>query len=280
MKKYISIRYSIKEENQDLFIGLISDLNFTGIEQNFDTLTINFPANIYNDEIADKLHELSNSIHFKVEEISREEINEENWNSNWESQLEPVIISDDLIISPTSKSNNITDYKYVIKIDPKMSFGTGYHATTRLASKLILSSVESGTKWLDAGTGTGVLAILASMLEAKELDAFDIDTWSVENTKENLEINEIRNVNVFEADLYKLELDMYDGIIANMFSNLLIDNMNKLSNSINYGGSLICTGILKYDKDKVLESALKNNFKLVEELNEDEWVAYKFEKLK
>lgn len=280
MKKYISIKYSIKEENQDLFIGLISDLDFTGIEQNFDILTINFPANYYNDKIAEKLQELSNSIHFKVEEISKDEINEENWNSNWESKLEPVIINEDLIISPTSKSNSITDYKYVIKIDPKMSFGTGYHATTRLASKLILNSVESGTKWLDAGTGTGVLAILASMLGANELDAFDIDTWSVENTKENLEINNINNVNVYEADLYKLELDMYDGIIANMFSNLLIDNMSKLSNSINNGGSLICTGILKYDKDKVLESALKNNFKLVEELNEDEWVAYKFEKQK
>ena len=280
MKKYISIKYSIKEENQDLFIGLISDLDFTGIEQNFDILTINFPANYYNDKIAEKLQELSNSIHFKVEEISKDEINEENWNSNWESKLEPVIINEDLIISPTSKSNSITDYKYVIKIDPKMSFGTGYHATTRLASKLILNSVESGTKWLDAGTGTGVLAILTSMLGATELDAFDIDTWSVENTKENLEINNINNVNVYEADLYKLELDMYDGIIANMFSNLLIDNMSKLSNSINNGGSLICTGILKYDKDKVLESALKNNFKLVEELNEDEWVAYKFEKQK
>lgn len=280
MKKYISIKYSIKEENQDLFIGLISDLDFTGIEQNFDILTINFPANYYNDKIAEKLQELSNSIHFKVEEISKDEINEENWNSNWESKLEPVIINEDLIISPTSKSNSITDYKYVIKIDPKMSFGTGYHATTRLASKLILNSVESGTKWLDAGTGTGVLAILASMLGANELDAFDIDTWSVENTKENLEINNINNVNVYEADLYKLELDMYDGIIANMFSNLLIDNMSKLSNSINNGGSLICTGILKYDKDKVLESALINNFKLVEELNEDEWVAYKFEKQK
>lgn len=280
MKKYISIKYSIKEENQDLFIGLISDLDFTGIEQNFDILTINFPANYYNGKIAEKLQELSNSIHFKVEKISKEEINEENWNSNWESQLEPVIINEDLIISPTSKSNTITDYKYVIKIDPKMSFGTGYHATTRLASKLILNSVGSGTKWLDAGTGTGVLAILASMLGANELDAFDIDTWSVENTKENLEINNINNVNVYEADLYKLELDMYDGIIANMFSNLLIDNMSKLSNSINNGGSLICTGILKYDKDKVLESALINNFKLVEELNEDEWVAYKFEKQK
>jgi ribosomal protein L11 methyltransferase len=279
LKKYISIKYSIKEENQDLFIGLISDLDFTGIEQNFDILTINFPAKIYDEKIAEKLHKLTINLGFKVKEVNKEIINEENWNSNWESKLEPVIINEDLIITPTSKADDFSQYKYIIKIDPKMSFGTGYHATTRLAAKLILKSIKPKSKWLDAGTGTGVLAILASLMGASQLEAFDIDSWSVENTIENLQINNIDNVNVYEADLYKIELNKFDGIIANMFSNLLIDNMSKLSDSIPTGGILICTGILKYDKEKVLNSALSNNFKLIEELSEDEWIAYKYEKV-
>lgn len=278
MKKYISIKYSVPEENQDLFIGLISDLDFTGIEQNFDLLTLNFPANYYNEKIAEKLQLLLNNLDFEVKEISKETLEEENWNSKWESTLEPVIINEDLVITPTSKSDDFSKYKYIIKIDPKMSFGTGYHATTRLASQLVLDSVEKDSKWLDAGTGTGVLAILASQMGANKIEAFDIDTWSVENTKENLVINNIENINIYEADLNKVELDTFDGIIANMFSNLLIDNMPKLSSSLEQNGILICTGILKYDKLKVVEAATNNGLKLCEELNEDEWVAYKFEK--
>lgn len=268
------------EENQDLFIGLISDLDFTGIEQNFDLLTLNFPANYYNEKIAEKLQLLLNNLDFEVKEISKETLEEENWNSKWESTLEPVIINENLVITPTSKSDDFSKYKYVIKIDPKMSFGTGYHATTRLASQLVLDSVVKDSKWLDAGTGTGVLAILASLMGANKIEAFDIDTWSVENTKENLAINNIDNIDIYKADLNKVELDTFDGIIANMFSNLLIDNMPKLSSSLNYNGILICTGILKYDKLKVLEAAANNGLKLCEELNEDEWVAYKFEKSK
>lgn len=280
MKKYIRIKYSVPEENQDLFIGLISDLDFTGIEQNFDLLTLNFPANYYNEKIAEKLQLLLNNLDFEVKEISKETLEEENWNSKWESTLEPVIINENLVITPTSKSDDFSKYKYVIKIDPKMSFGTGYHATTRLASQLVLDSVVKDSKWLDAGTGTGVLAILASQMGANKIEAFDIDTWSVENTKENLAINNIDNIDIYKADLNKVELDTFDGIIANMFSNLLIDNMPKLSSSLNHNGILICTGILKYDKLKVLEAAANNGLKLCEELNEDEWVAYKFEKSK
>lgn len=278
MKKYISIKYSIPEENQDLFIGLISDLDFTGIEQNFDILTLNFPANYYNEKIAEKLHLLINKLDFEIKQIGKETLEEENWNSNWESTLEPVIISKDLVITPTTRSDDFSKYKYIIKIDPKMSFGTGYHATTRLASKLVLESVNKNSSWLDAGTGTGVLAILASLMGANNIEAFDIDTWSVENTKENLAINNIENVDIYEADLNKIEFGQFDGIIANMFSNLLIDNMIKLSSSLTENGILICTGILKYDKLNVLKSATSNGLKLCDELNEDEWVAYKFKR--
>ena len=159
-----------------------------------------------------------------------------------------------------------------------MSFGTGYHATTRLASALLLDSVAKGEDWVDAGTGTGVLAILASKIGAKSVFAFDIDEWSVNNTIENIELNSVKNVTVDQSDLNTLQFSLYDGIVANIFANILIENMKKFSEAIKTDGVFICTGILKYDKESVLDAAIDNGFELFEELNEDEWVAYKFRK--
>ena len=278
MKNYIAIKLYVPEEHQDTYIALISDLEFTGIEQVNDELTINFLANYYNEIINNELLEASNILGFETKLISETAIVEKNWNEEWEKTLEPVIISEDLVISPTSKADNLSHYKYLIKINPQMSFGTGYHATTRLASKLLINTVNKDEKWVDAGTGTGVLAILASKLGAKSVYAFDIDEWSVNNTIENIKLNSVENITVSQSDLNTLQLEEYDGIVANIFANILIDNMIKFSASVKKDGILICTGILKYDKLKVLEAANKNGFELLEELAEDEWIAYKLRK--
>jgi ribosomal protein L11 methyltransferase len=278
LKNYIAIKLYVPEEHQDTFIALISDLDFTGIEQVNDELTINFLANYYNEVINNELLEASNILGFETNIISKSEIIEKNWNEDWEKNLEPVIINEDLVISPTSKADNLSHYKYLIIINPQMSFGTGYHATTRLASRLLMNTVQENEKWIDAGTGTGVLAILCSKLGAKTVHAFDIDEWSVKNTIENVKLNSVKNITVSQSDLNTLQLDQYDGIVANIFANILIDNMSKFSTSIKLKGTLICTGILKYDKLKVLSAAEDNGFELIQELAEDEWIAYKFRK--
>lgn len=278
MKKYISIKYFIPEEHQDTFIGMISDFDLTGIEQSNDELTINFLANYYNETITKELSELINLLNFEIRELSKEIVEEKNWNEEWEKTLEPVIIDDRLVIAPTNKADKFINYEYLIKINPKMSFGTGYHATTRLASKLLLGTEVKHQTWYDAGTGTGVLAILLSKLGANSVESFDIDEWSVKNCEENVSVNSVKNITVFQSDLNTLHLKKCQGIVANIFANILIDNMSKFANSLDNNGTFICTGILKYDKLKVLEVANKNGLELLEELAEDEWIAYKFRK--
>lgn len=278
MKKYIALKLYVPEEHQDTFIAMISDLEFTGIEQYNDELTINFSSNYYNEIIELELSSIIKKVGFEVKIIAEETIEEKNWNEDWEKTLEAVIVNEDLVISPKNKSDNYTNYKYVIKIDPKMSFGTGYHATTRLASKLLIETVRPDESWLDAGTGTGVLAILASKLGAKSVFGFDIEDWAVTNAIENVEINDCKDVSVSLEDLNIIELELYDGIVANIFANILIDNMHKFANSLENESFLICTGILKYDKLKVLAAAESNDLELVKELSEDEWIAYKFRK--
>lgn len=280
MKKYIAVKLFVPEEHQDTFIALVSDLEFTGIEQYNDELTINFPANYYNDEIKNELSSIIKNFGQAVKELANELIDEKNWNEDWENKLEAVIVNQELVITPKNKADQFSNYKYIIKIDPQMSFGTGYHATTRLASKLLINTVKKGENWLDAGTGTGVLAILASKLGANEIYAFDIEEWAVKNAIENSRINDISGIRVENQDLNKIKLDHYDGIVANIFANILIDNMSKFAGSLSPNSFFICTGILKYDKLKVLNSAIENGFELVNELSEDEWIAYKFRRVK
>lgn len=279
MKKYIAVKLFIPEELQDTFIAYVSELEFTGIEQYNDNLTINFLATYYNDEIKNELSFIMNNIDKSIKIIMTENIDEKNWNQDWESKLEAVIVNEELVITPKNKAEHYSNYKYIIKIDPQMSFGTGYHATTRLASKLLIETVKAGEKWLDAGTGTGVLAILASKLGANDIYAFDIEEWAVKNAIENSNINNTSSIKVEKQDLNKYDLDKYDGIVANIFANILIDNMSKFANSLSPNSFFICTGILKYDKLKVLQSANNNDFELINELSEDEWIAYKFRKI-
>jgi ribosomal protein L11 methyltransferase len=278
LKKYISLKFYIPEEHQDTFIGMVSDLDITGIEQSNDELTINFLANIYNDTVAKELSEIANNMGVEIHQISNEIVEEKNWNEEWEKTLEPVIIGENLVIAPLHKAAEFEKYDYLIKINPKMSFGTGYHATTRLASRLILETNVNDEFWYDAGTGTGVLAILLAQRGATSVCAFDIDEWSVKNCIENVEVNSVKNITVLQSDLNTLHLEPCNGIVANIFANILIENMYKFSNALASKGILICTGILKYDKLKVLEAANSNGLTLIEELAEDEWIAYKFEK--
>lgn len=280
MKKYIALKLFVPEEYQDTFIAMISDLEFTGIEQHNDEITINFPATYYNEDIKNELSSICTNHKDTINILSIEIIEEKNWNEEWEKNLEAVIVNNKLVIAPKNKSDQFTEYKYVIKIDPQMSFGTGYHATTRLASKLLLSTVNDNEKWLDAGTGTGVLAILASKLGAKEVFAFDVEDWAVKNAKENVKINECEGIIIDKLDLNSVHLENYNGIVANIFANILIDNMSKFYRSLSSSNFLICTGILKYDKIKVLEAANMEGFELETEIAEDEWIAYKFRKIK
>ncbi len=156
-----------------------------------------------------------------------------------------------------------------------MSFGTGQHSTTKLVCQLLEKNVKSGDFWIDAGTGTGVLAILAKKLGASKVFAFDYDEWSVLNARENFELNDIEGEYIIEQhDVFDISLPSCDGIVANMFLNILDKTVDKFHNALKKNkGNLILSGILKYDKDYIIERYCNNNYEHIETLEEDEWVA-------
>lgn len=276
-KKYVNLTLSVPEEIYDLAYGVLFEFQTSGIEEKFDELTVSFDFDYWNDDreisLIGQMKALDKSISITKKEI----IEDRNWNAEFEKNSPLIVVNDRIGIAPEWKQKELnSDIKIII--NPKMSFGTGDHATTRLMCTLMERSVEQDSFWIDAGCGSGVLSILAIKLGAKSVFAFDYDEWSVENTLENMILNDIFNeIEVVQEKIENIKLPPADGIAANMFSNLLISSMDKFCHSLKDSkGTLILSGILKYDKQELINSAESFGFQLANELNEDEWTALQF----
>lgn len=273
---FISLKCSIPEEFQDLFIGYISNMNFSGIEQSHDTMSILFEDIHYSQDIPSRLTELAETMSIPFEIISNDSIQHKNWNKEWEDSLEPVIVNDDIAITPEWKLHEV-DKPITIIINPQMAFGTGYHPTTRMVCRELQRYVQSNSTWIDAGCGSGVLAILASKLGAQKVSAFDNDEWSVTNARENALLNNESDIDVFQADIFTVELDTADGIAANMYRNLIIPNLHKFYTSLSKNnGILIVSGILAMDAEEIRNEAINKRFTHIETQQEGDWVAIIF----
>ena len=276
-KEYVNLHINIQEELFDLAVGIISSFSIVGIEEKHDELIVCFDSLEFSDEIKDNLLINLKVITGSADITKVERIQDKNWNEEYEKKTRSIIVNDRIGIAPEWKKDELNTPIKII-INPKMSFGTGEHATTRLVALLMEDKVSKDSFWIDAGCGSGVLAILAIKLGAREAFAFDYDIWSVENTKENLVLNEVVDkITIEQADIHKVELPESDGITANLFAHLLIDSFPKFYKSlVRRKGDLIISGVLIYDGDMVKESALKAGFNHIETIAEDEWVSMHF----
>ncbi len=175
-------------------------------------------------------------------------IETQNWNAEWESNFEQVAIGGSklLIRAPFHPSDSSFGMEVVIM--PKMSFGTGHHATTHLMSEAIIDLGVEGLEGLDMGSGTGVLAIIAAKCGAKSVDAIDIDEWAKENCGENIEVNGVaERVNPMLGNAALITDKSYDFIVANINRNILLADMPTYRNALRTGGTLLMSGFLEAD---------------------------------
>jgi ribosomal protein L11 methyltransferase len=275
--EYVNIYIKIDEELYDLAYGYISQFQFTGIEERSDELIITFESKSWNDLLRTELIDALKNVNSNIEITKEERFPDKNWNEEWEKNVEPVIINDKIVIAPSWKIKDL-NYEIPVIINPKMSFGTGEHASTRLVCKLMETVIKKNSFWIDAGTGTGVLAILALKLGAGSMFAFDNNEWSIENAKENFILNSVENkIELLEADIESVSLPDADGITANLFRHLLIESFPVFYQSLNKSeGDLIVSGILKYDENEIKAEALHAGFIYINLLYEDEWVGIHF----
>jgi ribosomal protein L11 methyltransferase len=207
-------------------------------------------------------------------EFKFSEIEQVNWNEEWEKNFDPIEVDDKCIVR--APFHGKTDHEYEIVIEPKMSFGTGHHETTYMMLQYLLENDFEGKTVLDMGCGTAVLAILAEMKGAVKIDAIDIDAWCFENSEENARRNNCKNISVELGDASSLEGRNYDVIIANINRNILLNDMAAYRKCLSDGGALYLSGFYKKDLPIIKESCNKLGFTFVDNKERNNWIAAKF----
>ena len=208
--------------------------------------------------------------------ISMNIFEERNWNAEWEKTIEPVYISDRIVVYPSWKEHEVMDRKDLIRIqiDPKMAFGTGHNETTRLVLKQMCEYLEPSDKTLlDFGSGSGILSIAGIKLGIQSALGLEIDPEAIVNAKENAIINEVEDSVTFDnCSIDSAVGRTYDVIAANIISSVIIPNIGHIKKNLKNKGKIFISGILKEEKDNFVKFLEQNKFDLIEIISEAEWL--------
>ena len=237
---------------QEVLIALMGEMGYEGFEQEDDRL-LAFATEAAFDEAA--LGELlgAHGLSYTLQQIE-----ERNWNAEWEANFQPVVVEGFCAIRAHFHPP-MPEVEHELIITPKMSFGTGHHATTYMMLHAMRGIGLKGKRVLDFGTGTGVLAILAERLGADAVVAIDNDDWSIENALENVEANGCTRIGVLKKDRVADVDGVFDVILANINKHVILSEMQALAQHLAEGGVILLSGLLQNDAEDIENEALKNN---------------------
>lgn len=255
-------------------IADLADLGFDAFEEDGDALVAYAPAARWDDVEREAVAALLRARGLGTAAMHEEVVRDQDWNARWESGLRPVAAGP-FVVAPTwTEVGPEHAGRTVLRIDPKMAFGTGYHESTRLVLRLLSEVVPSGGRVLDVGSGTGVLAIGALALGARSALGVDIDPWSVTNGTENAAANDVKDrFEVREGSLEVVGEEGFDLVLANIIRSVLIPMLPDLVRLRSPGAPVVLAGLLASERDVVIESARSTGLALVNETTENEWWA-------
>ncbi len=201
-------------------------------------------------------------------------IEDQNWNALWEAGIQPIRVSDRIIVAPTWHPYAPAPGEIVLIIDPKMSFGTGHHETTRLMVQLLEKHLRPGDTMLDVGTGTGILAITGVKLGAAAAIGLDNDEWSFGNAQENVKLNGVQGtVSIVLGEIAGLPGNGFDLVAANIQRGVIEQILPEMHRRLAAGGRMLLSGLLDVDREPIRAALAPLHLRVVEELHEKEWIA-------
>lgn len=255
-------------ELQDVLIAQLAEIGYDGFEQDDANIKAYINASQFSATDIETLlteHQLS---------FTQNTIEQQNWNEVWESNFEPVTI-DDFVGVRAHFHQPIVNVEHEIVITPKMSFGTGHHATTYSVMQLMKEIDFTNKTVFDFGTGTGILAILAEQLGAKEILAVDYDDWCIENSNENIAQNNCKHIQIAKADTAATDYP-FEVVIANINKNIIQDNFDLLHSACSANASIVLSGLLIEDEADILKLAQNKGWHHVKTVTKGAWIAILF----
>ena len=270
MKQYIAVEISCGEDLKEILMAELGE----GPYDSFLETDGGLDAYVEKDQFDEQfLQQVLAQYQLSEDDYKIQLVEEKNWNVEWEKHFEPIVVDDQCLVKATFHRIS-QSYPYEIVIDPKMAFGTGHHATTYLMLQWQLILEQQGKKVMDAGCGTGVLAIMAKKRGASSVLAFDNNEWAVDNSEENFALNHSTDIELFLGTIEDVEpTRQFDLILANINRNVLLDEMDFYAQRLTSQGTLLLSGFLEPDQSLIEERAQKAGLKPVGAKQHRGWVA-------
>lgn len=278
-KTYTEVEIIADEQLREHIVGILSQIGFEGFWEEGTVLRCYISRERWSSGMLDEIQNLVSSVQRSnsstAPKISVKDIPERNWNEEWEKTIQPIHVTKRIVITPTWHEYTPLPEEIVLTIDPKMSFGTGYHETTRLVLRLMEKYVKRGINLLDIGTGTGVLAIAGIKLGARSATGVDNDEWSYNNATENVQLNGVQDsVQIVPGELDSVDSSGFDMILANIQRNVIEPLLPDMKSKLSPNGVVILSGLLNVDEEPMLGAFRDFGFNVLEMIKENEWIAF------
>ncbi|MFD2572446.1 50S ribosomal protein L11 methyltransferase [Spirosoma soli] len=271
---YIELQLRLSPDYTDILTAELGELGYESFIETDEGLNAYITEPDFNVEALMELvakYANQTAIAYEVSSLEKR-----NWNAEWERDYEPIEVANQVRVRASFHPSDAR-FRYDVVINPKMSFGTGHHETTAMMLEQQLNLDFMGKAVLDVGSGTGILAILAAKMGAERVLAFDIEEWAVENARENADLNECPQVEVFQGTIADVDpASRYDIILANINRNVLLAEIPTYVTLLNANGYLIVSGFYEHDASDIQQKAVESGLTSVRGMANNEWTSLLF----
>ncbi len=274
--EFVELKAFCTPDYSEILIAELAEIGFDSFVEHSEGFDAYAESGAYDEALLQGLkyrYEVSAGFSYEINQVAKI-----NWNEEWEKNYDPIFIDDRAVVK-ASFHNLERVYPIEIVVNPKMSFGTGHHETTFQMLSQQLDIDHKGKHVLDAGCGTGVLAIMASKLGAASVEACDIDEWSVENSSENFRLNQVENVHVALGKTSEMKYqEPFDIVLANINRNVLLEEMELYGSLLKDGAYLVLSGFYAADITDIEAEAKKYQIYKIKQTQKNQWVSVLLER--